>query len=309
MTHTCAKPSLKSFRFKNLTAKALMALTTGMAVCAPSIQAADNQWWFDIEVLVFERNIESANILEQFEQSSLAPPSSDLSGDHSGDLIDLLTAYVKPDLSFMRAGLPYCRESKRLALAEKYQQDFALPITESSESHDQNKSDSDASTEIQVPELVEPAQLSTDRFEYEVASDDIFNDDITNTLDTNSAESALNQQPEKTELQEQAAVLPTPPIDVRFIEWQMPSLFPCVYSEQVDPILVLLDESTDTENSSQMRPDVTFVPIEIDGMQWQQKRGPFLLPKDTFRMDELFSKIQKQRNILMFVIQLILRPL
>lgn len=286
MTDTRTKLALKSFRLK----KVLLSVTAVMAVCAPSIQAADDQWWFDVEVIVFERQVEPATILEQFEQSSLAPPS--------GELVDLLTPYLKPDLSFLRAGLSYCRESKRLEVEAKNQQDFAFLLRDHS---DKDLPDSAASaptssaTDLATAEVIDGPEPQAGNFEYEVVSDDIFSKEA--ELDT----IALPSEPEliqttPTQPWSEDAVTPSA-FEVEYVEWQIPSVFPCVYSEQVDPILSFVSHNTDNQNSQQVLPIIDKVPVEIDGIQWQQKRGPFLLPKDTLRMQGLFSKIQKQRDI------------
>lgn len=287
MTDTPTKLALKSFRLKRI----LLSVTAVMAICAPSIQAANDQWWFDVEVIVFERQVEPATILEQFEQSSLAPPS--------GELVDLLTPYLKPDLSFLRAGLSYCRESKRLEVEAKYQQDFTFPIRDhgaqdlpSAETSDSTSS----TTELEASAAINSPEPQADNFEYEVVSEDIFSEET--ELDAN----ALPSEPQfiqtaPTQPLSEDAVTPSPAIEVEYVEWQIPSVFPCVYSEQVDPILSFVSHNTGNENSQQVLPLIDKVPVEIDGIQWQQKRGPFLLPKDTFRMQGLFSKIQKQRDI------------
>lgn len=291
MTDTRTKLSLKSFRQKNLTAKVLMAVSAGMAVCAPSIQAADDQWWFDVEVIVFERHIEPANILEQFKQSKLAP--------HSGELVDLLTPYIKPDLSYLRAGLPYCRSSKRLKAAEKHQQDFAFPINKNLDENLPSEGSAEpinSPIEPETTELVETQQSTADSFEDNVASGEVFSAQTDTQLDANPSVSEVTQQ-QLTEPTPAHLLAAAAPIEVEFIEWQMPSVFPCAYSEQIEPTLSLLSQTKHSEKSQQFLPDIDAVPVEIDGIQWQQKHGAFLLPKESFRMHELFSKLQKQRDI------------
>jgi hypothetical protein len=100
--------------------KVALASLLSISILAQSVHAQEQEWWFDVEVILFKRNIDAANISEKFKQSRLEQPSS--------DLIDLLTPYLNPNVSYLRAGLPYCRVSNRLAAQKRYEKDFAFPL-------------------------------------------------------------------------------------------------------------------------------------------------------------------------------------
>jgi hypothetical protein len=90
------------------------------SVLVPPANAVEQEWWFDVEVILFKRNLEAVNISEKFKQSRLEQPAS--------DFLDLLTPYLKPDLSYLRAGLPYCRVSNKLAVKTQHEKDFTFPL-------------------------------------------------------------------------------------------------------------------------------------------------------------------------------------
>ncbi|MEW9798628.1 CsiV family protein [Alteromonas sp. CYL-A6] len=61
---------------------------------------ADDDWWFDIEVIVFDRNQAITALSEQFDYApSLAPANADY---------DLLSAYMMPDITPIARTLPDC---------------------------------------------------------------------------------------------------------------------------------------------------------------------------------------------------------
>ncbi len=318
------KPRPTHSIFSRLVKKAAISLSVGSVCFATSIQSAEQEWWFDVEVILFERHLDPNSILEQFEQSSLLPPK--------GDVTDLLSPYLQPDLTYLQANLAYCRDSKIAELAKQRAQDFAFPEpapepviepeTEISPDSELETSDNTATEQPLTQSSEQAPQQAEDNFEYEVVSSDIFaeqNNQATNSsgiaeaqvineegieennLDT-ALESPLAEQGAEPTLSEQPKAVARTPITVDFIEWQIPDSVPCVYAEQVDPLLFLNDspftQFANSFNVEQTTEDLLrSVPVVIDGIEWQEKRGAFLLPSDTFRMPKLFNSIQKQRNI------------
>lgn len=275
---------------------AIAALLTA-SVLTQSANAVEQEWWFDVEVILFERNLEAVNISEKFKQSRLEQPSS--------DVLDLLTPYLKPDLSYLRAGLPYCLASKQRAVKTQYEQDFAfaLPVLET------NASSFPQTDEEQKQKSQILAVDADENFQYQVASTDIFEntDDSTPAAKTTDAENVTfnnSEQNLNNDEEQQANTAQTPetnlarpPIQVKFIEWQLPNDLLCAYAEQIDPsfdsIIALQHEGTGGQHSDLIKR----VPDIIDGTEWQTKRGAFLLPTATMYMSELYEKIKKQRDI------------
>lgn len=71
--------------------------------------AQEREWWFDIEIIAYKRNIAPDDISEQF--------SSSLNEIDPQNSINILSEYVHPDLTFIRANLPVC-------FAEPVESDF-----------------------------------------------------------------------------------------------------------------------------------------------------------------------------------------
>jgi hypothetical protein len=297
MTDKMTLHPLKQIIMDTFSVRVAIAVLLTASVLIQSANAVENEWWFDVEVILFERNLEAVNISEKFKQSRLEKPSS--------DVLDLLTPYLKPDLSYLRAGLPYCRASKQLAVKTQYEQGFALPVLETDVTSFQQTDEEQKSQILAVD--------ADENFQYQVASTDIFantddgtpvakNTDVENVTFYNS-EQNLNQNINNDEEQqvntEQAPEtnLARSPIQMKFIEWQLPSNLLCAYAEQIDPsfdsIIALQNEGTGAQHSELIKR----VPNIIDGTEWQTKRGAFLLPSATMYMSDLYEKIKKQRDI------------
>jgi hypothetical protein len=297
MTDKMTLHPLKQIIMDTFSVRVAIAVLLTASVLIQSANAVENEWWFDVEVILFERNLEAVNISEKFKQSRLEKPSS--------DVLDLLTPYLKPDLSYLRAGLPYCRASKQLAVKTQYEQGFALPVLETDVTSFQQTDEEQKSQILAVD--------ADENFQYQVASTDIFantddgtpvakNTDVENVTFYNS-EQNLNQNINNDEEQqvntEQAPEtnLARSPIQMKFIEWQLPSNLLCAYAEQIDPsfdsVIALQNEGTGAQHSELIKR----VPNIIDGTEWQTKRGAFLLPSATMYMSDLYEKIKKQRDI------------
>jgi hypothetical protein len=283
---------------------ALVALFCHFVLAQP-VHAAEQEWWFDVEVILFERNVESANISEKFKQSRLEQPPP--------DFVDLLTPYLKPDLSYLRAGLPYCRASNQLTVQKQYAADFAFPLP----TVKINESSSQQPDEVQEQQQQQTNQdlaINSDAtpeegFQYEVATTDIFtqSDDTISLAQTTDVEdvSPSYSEPINSDILGQQGIielaaefnLTRPPIQVDFIEWQVPSEFPCAYAEQIDPSFAAINTLQNQEFDTQPDNQIKRVPEIVDGVEWQQKRGAFLLPTATKQMGDLYEKIKRQRDI------------
>ena len=290
-----------------------LAAFFSLNVLAQSTNTTNNEWWFDVEVILFERNLDIANIPEKFKQSRLEQPPS--------YFLDLLTPYLKPDLHYLRAGLPYCRASNRLAVETQYADDFAFPLpvpvpeTNGSFTPEADKplhqieeiEEIEENLQIDLNLAASQSQIPTNNLHNaQLETDIITQPDVTVILvpTTDIAEvSDFEQQNSSDKKQQIDLSLPKdinlvrPPIHVEFIEWQVPSVFLCAYAEQIDPsfdsIISLKNNITGTQSTD----PVKRVPNVISGIEWQQKRGPFLLPTSTMHMSELYQKIKKQRDI------------
>jgi len=285
-------------------AKIALAALFSTSVLAQPAHSAEQKWWFDVEVILFERNLDAANISEQFKQSRLEQPTS--------DFIDLLTPYLKPDLSYLRAGLPYCRASNRRAVQTQYEQDFAFPLpvgetNESSSAQLDEQLEQDQQTGQGL--AVNSNEIPEESFQYEVATTDIFAqpDDtisLTQTTDTEGASPSHSEQNNSGNLAQQANIklaaeinLARPPLQVEFIEWQIPSEFLCAYAEQIDPSFASINSLQNVVLGQRALHQIKRVPAIINGTEWHQKRSMFLLPTSSMQMGDLYDKIKRQRDI------------
>jgi len=75
-------------------------LVVSLAAVSFSGLAQEREWWFDIEIIAYKRNIAQDDISEQFEPG--------LNLIDSQNSIDILSEFVHPDLTFIRANLPVC---------------------------------------------------------------------------------------------------------------------------------------------------------------------------------------------------------
>jgi hypothetical protein len=290
-----------------------IALATffSLNVLAQSTNATNNEWWFDVEVILFERNLDIANIPEKFKQSRLEQPPS--------YFLDLLTPYLKPDLHYLRAGLPYCRSSNRLSVKTQYAEDFTfpMPVPETNESSapqenaplqqiiEIQKIEKDlqigqhlTATDSQIPaDNLHNAQLNADI----ITQPDVA---VISVPTTNNARLPDFEQQNSGDEEQQLDLilskdsnLVRPAINVEFIEWQVPSELLCAYAEQIAPSFASTVSLEKNLTGTQSTNPIKHVPNIINGIQWQQKRGPFLLPTSTMHMSELYQKIKRQRDI------------
>jgi hypothetical protein len=95
--------SFKLSQFTRLFFPSLLVISA--AVCATSqAHAQDIDWRFDIEVVIFKRNIDVSTITEQFAHT--APRFA------SHNAVDLLSDYIQPNLDYLNAGLAVCSQGE-----------------------------------------------------------------------------------------------------------------------------------------------------------------------------------------------------
>lgn len=83
-------------------------LLAPMSVVFTSQTLANEDWWFDVEVIAFKRNVSLSELEEQFTlAASLEASRSDA---------DLIGAVIAPDISYPKQGLPRCGEDTTIPL-------------------------------------------------------------------------------------------------------------------------------------------------------------------------------------------------
>lgn len=183
---------------------AVFATLSLLAVlCSPySVAKAQDDWWFDVEVIVFKRNIELQHIAEKF---PLSEPNT-----VSQPYVDLLTPYIKPDLDILTASMPFCRQSdQRQQVAEQLKTLQSLKVI--------------AYEKADTQEFV-PASDAASQLDQPIARNPDSNDDERPVFET--LLSVYNE----------TLGLSQPIFDAPFIEWQLPAELPCTY-QQPDRLL------------------------------------------------------------------------
>jgi hypothetical protein len=84
-----------------------------------SLVAQEQTWWFDVEVIIFKRDSNFNELSEKFAHQPIKTTPS--------KTLDLLSPYLSPDLSYLRAGLSFCQASSRAEKQRQFEQDFAFP--------------------------------------------------------------------------------------------------------------------------------------------------------------------------------------
>ncbi|WP_218418630.1 CsiV family protein [Alteromonas lipotrueae] len=81
-----------------------------LAVLASTPLLANDDWWFDVEVIVFERKVAMSALEEQFDLAdSLAVPATDA---------DVIGAVITPDINMLKQGIAVCGETNTLEWPE-----------------------------------------------------------------------------------------------------------------------------------------------------------------------------------------------
>ncbi|MFT5674893.1 MAG: hypothetical protein ACI808_000821 [Paraglaciecola sp.] len=315
-------------RVKKLSKLRSIIAVAGLAsisVHSSFIHAADD-WWFDVEVIVFKRNVSLDEIGEKF---PLATPSAP-----SAENEDLLTAYLHPDLSHLINTLPTCHEPIKTSyvwgpfpvLPEQPVNDIisddvdvlAIPQAEIDPNAIQSvtqididasaiqttpqtnidatviqttpQTDIDASAIQTVPQtdIVATAIQTAPQVDIDATADQTVSvEDVDNTPAQDNDDIAVLTDAEKA----QASALFTAKIMEFLVDLQLPDQLPCAYPEQ----LALLKNPFEQPIAEKIIPRV---PVNIDGVEWTGLNKPYLLPQSLLTLSELFVDIGRQRDLL-----------
>ena len=287
------KMCIKNHPFSRLRL-AMMCMSLLMAQA--SVSAAEQDWWFDVEVIVFKRDTKLSELSEKFVNTPITAPKP--------TTLDLLTPYLQPDLGYLRASLPFCRVSERAKVQQQFEQDFAFPEAPAPEAEAEAYSQENSQDSLT---LSEQAQVSEeDNFHYEVVSSDEFDQDSDNTNSPeNLTADKLSEGVETTYDSEAdaATVLAdsaperlehTQDLSVNWIEWQIPQQLPCVYAEQ---LTLLSNPFAEPESVGPTLAELNSVPVKINGVDKQRKGQAFLLPQSELNLTSLFKGINKQHDL------------
>jgi hypothetical protein len=247
-------------------AKQIILLPLSLCMLLPtSVGAQSNDWWFEIEVILFKRKVDPEQLVETFKQ--------DQSHLNIKGAVDLITPYIRPDVRAYRDALPYCagdfdpeiirphplfRATFPEIKLDEIPVDNTLasssePVNPTSEtSRDIGQSDKDTIAE-QDPDTLPEGELFT-----------------------------VNQN---------FLILPGEQSESQHTAWQASTILACVYPQEqqllVNPLL-----------AGWIHPEfIATVPGHINGVERLYANSAYLLASDSLELDYLYKEIKKQRDL------------
>ncbi|ABG40245.1 hypothetical protein Patl_1724 [Paraglaciecola sp. T6c] len=229
-----------------------------------------NDWWFDVEVIVFKRDIAAQSIAESFAHKApeFASPTA----------FDLLSDYITPDLTYMSAGLPSCDASVEVNQKEQHERQFILAntvFTETDYSYLDVQDEPAADETTALIDQLRGAQSSS------VANNP------TSTIDTRVYTGSDNVS------QSGAQVTPsTSPTlsEPTWVKWQIPQSLPCAFEQDRVLLAGPYDKPIDVSQPER-------IPRNIDGVEWPNRQSPYLLPKSAQQLEKLEEHIRWQKDL------------
>jgi hypothetical protein len=245
-----------------------------LAVLASTPLLANDDWWFDVEVIVFERKVAMSALEEQFDLAdSLAVPATDA---------DVIGAVITPDISMLKQGIAVCGETNTLEWPE-----FDYFASASSEANAQgtNQTSKVISEETNLNQL----QTTQTNFAAELGSpslvgtqastDTLSNDDLSdNGL---SAEEIAGYWTEFLGLDETETVT-------------VPNQRYCVVQK---PWLSYYDSKWHIHRPDNRLPAPKELPITPEGSDWPYASHAHLLTKNAQEMASLSRQIRQNRDL------------
>lgn len=245
-----------------------------LAVLASTPLLANDDWWFDVEVIVFERKVAMSALEEQFDLAdSLAVPATDA---------DVIGAVITPDISMLKQGIAVCGETNALEWPEF---DYFASTSSETDAQATNQASKVISEETNSYQL----QSTQTNFANELGSqslmgtqaltDTLSNDDLSdNGL---SAEEIASYWVEFLGLDETETVtVPNQPY--------------CVVQK---PWLSYYDSKWHIHRPDNRLPAPKELPITPEGSDWPYASHAHLLTKNAQEMASLSRQIRQNRDL------------
>lgn len=276
-------------------------LSAGLFASA-SASAADD-WWFDVEVIIFDRNVSISELNEQFAENGLLEPAV-------ADM-NLIEGYLRPDISYVKQALGTCgAPSSPLWMDEptleqiqaEYEQWKATQIPPES-----------AAADTGVDNFATQGNLYDDKREDQAA----YNENATSTDDTfvndeNRFSDGLNDDfaidDSSPEIKEAPAEPETIPVtDTEIAEYwvafsgisdaQPVSVPAILFCEPQHDWLSYENGKWQNWQPDNSLPAPSEVPEFLDGRDWEAAAAAHLLPYDSLELTKLSRQIRQTRGI------------
>ncbi|MEM5495963.1 CsiV family protein [Paraglaciecola mesophila] len=225
-----------------------------------------NDWWFDIEVIVFKRDIAAQSIAESFAHKApeFASPTA----------FDLLSDYVSPDLTYMSAGLPSCDASVEVNKKEQRERQFTLANTVFTETDYSYLDVQDEPAADETTALINQLRGSAQS-------------DPTNIVNTQVYSDGDNTKQSGAQVTPSASPTLSEPT---WVKWQIPRSLPCAFEQDRVLLAGPYDKPIDVKQPKR-------IPIHIDGVEWPNRQSPYLLPKSAQQLAKLEEHIRWQKDL------------
>ncbi len=225
-----------------------------------------NDWWFDVEVIVFKRDIAAQSIAESFAHKApeFASPTA----------FDLLSDYVSPDLTYMSAGLPSCNASVEVNKKEQRERQFTLANTVFTETDYSYLDVQDEPAADETTALINQLRGSAQSDPTNIVNTQVYSDG------DNTKQSGAQVTPSTSPTLSE----PT------WVKWQIPRSLPCAFEQDRVLLAGPYDKPIDVKQPKR-------IPIHIDGVEWPNRQSPYLLPKSAQQLAKLEEHIRWQKDL------------
>lgn len=246
-----------------------------------------DEWWFDIEVIVFKRDVDPASLDEQFEQKFELMDVSKAK--------DLYSSLLRPDLSLLQASLPVCgaepSNSPTLEFAGFSPEPAIINWDPSSEAWQQWL---ESSTELlQQPEPTSTFDNGTPFDDFVIIGSVEQPESIQTPTENTFADPAENSDEHIQLLNMDSAYSENHAIygDLT-LDWQLPPPLDCRFES---PLFSLSAFANATDDGPALPyPDMPLKPI---GLDFGQQDRPHLLAASDFRLNGIYRGINRLKGV------------
>ena len=258
------------------------ALTLLAALCSPSVAADEpDDWWFDVEVIVFKRNIELQEVAETFPRTEATIVSQ--------PYVDLLTPYITPNLDFLTASMPLCRQSEQARQDSQQLKTLQTLNQVAFEKAEMRKAaTTGAGSLIDTP--VEATFEPTFGLTIKPTAEPIAEPTVEGNPDSSNDEDDIPAIERLLSVYDETLALSPPNVKTPFIDWHLPAAIPCTY-QQPDRLLQNPFEAPAPE------PFIAKVPVQFNGQERTHPHHPHLLSQSALRLSPLYRDIKRQREL------------
>ena len=241
-------------------------LSAMLALSTFQVQAEDD-WWFDVEVIVFDRNAALTQLQETFEfAKDVSPYSAD---------IDVIGNIIRPDISWIKQNLARCDGSD----APLWQP--VLSLQDITQTHEQ-----------WLQEQQRTSAMASSLVDDESASE---RQDLQSGVIPPSTDNAFNGSDAFTV---EAADIAGYWVEFSGISEASPVAVPAFrYCEDTLPWLTYSDSGWKRHTADNRLPAPQAIPIELSGHDWPRASQAHLLSANAQELEKLSEQIRRNRDL------------